>query len=72
MFKSFQTIELTTNNSPVAYVTMNRPEVHNAFNALMIEELTQVFKSLNDDKSVQVIILQANGKSFSAGADQSW
>lgn len=72
MFKSFQTIELTTNNTAVAYVTMNRPEVHNAFNALMIEELTQVFKALNDDKSVQVIILQANGKSFSAGADINW
>ena len=72
MFKSFQTIELTNNNSGVAYVTMNRPEVHNAFNAVMIEELSQVFKKLNDDKSIQVIILQANGKSFSAGADINW
>ncbi len=72
MFNSYQTIQLKNHKSGVTYVTMNRPDVHNAFNAQMIEELTTVFKKLNDDKSVQVIILQANGKSFSAGADINW
>ncbi len=72
MFNSYQTIQLKQHKSGVTYVTMNRPDVHNAFNAQMIEELTAVFKKLNDDKSVQVIILQANGKSFSAGADINW
>ena len=72
MFNSYKTIQLDQKKSGVSYVTMNRPDVHNAFNAQMIEELTSVFKNLNDDKSVQVIILQANGKSFSAGADINW
>ncbi len=72
MFNAYQTIQLKQLKTGVATVTMNRPEVHNAFNAQMIEELTGVFKKLNDDASVQVIILQANGKSFSAGADINW
>ena len=72
MFKNYQTIALNQHKSGVSYVTMNRPDVHNAFNAQMIEELTTVFKKLNDDKTVQVIVLQANGKSFSAGADINW
>lgn len=72
MFNSYQTIQLKQHKTGVAYVTMNRPDVHNAFNAKMIEELTAVFKKLNDDKRVQVIILQAKGKSFSAGADINW
>jgi methylglutaconyl-CoA hydratase len=72
MFNSYQTIQLKTDKKGVATVTMNRPDVHNAFNAEMIEELTQCFKKLNDDKNVQVILLQANGKSFSAGADINW
>jgi len=72
MFNAYKTIQLTQQKSGVSYVTMNRPDVHNAFNAQMIEELTSVFKKLNDDKSVEVIVLQANGKSFSAGADINW
>jgi len=72
MFNSYQTIQHKTHKNGVAYVTMNRPDVHNAFNAQMIDELTQVFKKLNDDTQVRVIVLRANGKSFSAGADINW
>ncbi len=72
MFNTYKTIQLKKEKSGVAYVTMNRPEVHNAFNAEMIEELTTVFRALNEDKHIQVIILSANGKSFSAGADINW
>lgn len=72
MFNSYQTIQLKKNKSGVAYVTMNRPEVHNAFNAEMIAELTACFSLLNDDKNIHVIVLEANGKSFSAGADVNW
>ena len=72
MFNAFQTIHLKSDKSGVAYVTMNRPDVHNAFNASMIQELTTCFKNLNNDKSIRVIVLQANGKSFSAGADINW
>ncbi len=72
MFNTYQTIELKQHKSGTAYVIMNRPDVHNAFNALMIEELTDAFNKLNEEKSIQVIVLKANGKSFSAGADINW
>lgn len=70
--KSFNTLTLTVDKQGLATVTMNRPEVHNAFNAEMISELTQCFNQLNADKTVQIILLQAAGKSFSAGADINW
>ena len=72
MFNSYQTIKLKKSKNGVATVTMNRPEVHNAFNAQMISDLTEVYNKLNDDSSIQVIILRAEGKSFSAGADINW
>jgi len=72
MFNSYQTIKLKKSKNGVATVTMNRPEVHNAFNAQMISDLTDVYNKLNDDSSIQVIILRAEGKSFSAGADINW
>lgn len=70
--QSFNTLKLTVDKKGLATVTMNRPEVHNAFNAEMIAELTQCYKQLNADKSVRIILLQAAGKSFSAGADINW
>lgn len=72
MFNSYQTIKLKKSKNGVATVTMNRPEVHNAFNAQMISDLTEVYNKLNDDSGIQVIILRAEGKSFSAGADIKW
>jgi methylglutaconyl-CoA hydratase len=56
----------------VGTVTLNRPEVHNAFNAELISELTAVFEALSADDSVRAIILRGNGKSFCAGADVNW
>lgn len=70
--KSFKTLTLAVNKQGVATITMNRPEIHNAFNAEMIIELTQCYKQLNADKSIRIILLQAAGKSFSAGADINW
>lgn len=56
----------------VARVTFNRPEVHNAFNDKMIEELTHVFKDIHGREDVRVVVLTGEGKSFSAGADINW
>jgi methylglutaconyl-CoA hydratase len=56
----------------VATVTLNRPDVHNAFNDEVIAELTDAFDRLGGDPTVRVVVLRANGKSFSAGADLSW
>ncbi|MHA2304250.1 MAG: enoyl-CoA hydratase-related protein, partial [Candidatus Hodarchaeales archaeon] len=53
----------------VAIITLNRPDVHNAFNPDMIEELTTAFKISGNDQDLRAIVLTGNGKSFSAGAD---
>ena len=55
--------------SPIATVTLNRPNVLNAFNEQLVLDLQQAFKSLTEDESVRVIILTGSGKGFSAGAD---
>jgi methylglutaconyl-CoA hydratase len=55
-----------------ATVTMNRPEVHNAFDDLLIAALTAEFRRLEADHSVRIVILKGAGKSFSAGADLNW
>jgi methylglutaconyl-CoA hydratase len=56
----------------VATVRLNRPDKHNAFDELLIAELTQAFRDLASDPAVRVIVLAANGQSFSAGADLDW
>lgn len=58
--------------SGVATVTLNRPEMHNAFDDALIAELTSTFNDLADDARTRVVVLAANGKSFSAGADLNW
>jgi methylglutaconyl-CoA hydratase len=56
----------------VATVRMNRPDVHNAFDDVLIAELTAELRRLDQAPEVRVIVLAANGKSFSAGADLNW
>lgn len=57
----------------VAVVTLNRPDKHNAFNAEVIERLSDIFETLraNTDEA-RVVFLRGNGPSFSAGADLDW
>lgn len=56
----------------LATVTLNRPDVRNAFNEATIAELTQAFSALGADASVRAIVLAANGPAFCAGADLHW
>ena len=56
----------------VATIWMNRPERHNAFNAMVIAELDAAFAELDSDAELRVIVLAGRGKSFSAGADLNW
>lgn len=58
--------------SGVATVTMNRPDVHNAFDDALIAEMTATLASLDADAGVRVVVLAAAGRSFSAGADLQW
>lgn len=61
-----------TNAGPVARVTLNRPEVRNAFNETLIEELTAWADSVEAGSHTRVAILQGAGKVFCAGADLTW
>src|SRR5262245_50818169 len=56
----------------IATVTLNRPEVHNAFNDELIARITEAFQTLGRDPAIRVIVLRSNGKSFSAGGDLNW
>ena len=68
----YKTIILDVSPKGVAVVTLNRPEKHNAFNADVIAELTHAFDHLSGRADARLVILRAEGKSFSAGADLSW
>ena len=56
----------------VGRLTLNRPEVHNAFDDALIAQLTAALLSLEADRRVRAVVLAASGKSFSAGADLAW
>ena len=55
-----------------ATVTLNRPDVHNAFDDKLIALLTRELDALNRNPTVGVVVLAAAGKSFCAGADLKW
>ena len=63
------TIRVETQNQ-VTTITLNRPDVRNAFNDTVVRELQEAFESLGDE--TRVVILTGEGKSFCAGADLNW
>ncbi len=63
---------LVTREGDVARVTLNRPDVHNAFNAALIANLEHSFTDLARDPAVRIIVLAGAGPSFCAGADVNW
>ncbi|RMX00770.1 enoyl-CoA hydratase/isomerase family protein [Allofranklinella schreckenbergeri] len=65
------TLRITTEGH-IATVTLNRPDVRNAFNDEVIAELTQAFGELGQRADVRAIVLAAEGKAFCAGADLNW
>lgn len=67
-----QSIEFDVDTRGVAHVTLNRPDMHNAFDDGMIEELTSAFMSVDNNPDARAMVLQANGNSFCAGADLNW
>jgi methylglutaconyl-CoA hydratase len=56
----------------VEYVTLNRPDVRNAFNEHVIEELTRWARAAAADAALRVAVLGGAGKAFCAGADLGW
>jgi methylglutaconyl-CoA hydratase len=67
----FTTISYSLDNR-IAKINLARPEVHNAFNEVMIAELTEVFSRISQDDAARVVVLTGNGESFCAGADLNW
>jgi len=56
----------------VRWVTLSRPTLHNAFNEVVIQDITEVFAEVDKAKDLRAIVLTGEGASFSAGADLNW
>jgi len=56
----------------IGRITLNRPDRHNAFDDVVIKELAKILDQVAVDPEVRVVVLGANGKNFSAGADLAW
>ncbi|NQV80162.1 MAG: enoyl-CoA hydratase/isomerase family protein [Alphaproteobacteria bacterium] len=56
----------------VATITFDRPDVHNAFDDEMIEDMSGILDDLRENADVRVLIITGRGKSFSAGADLNY
>ena len=68
MNMEFETIIYETIKK-IGYITLNRPEKHNALNYQMLDDLDAVFDYAEADDKAKVIVLKANGKSFCSGFD---
>jgi methylglutaconyl-CoA hydratase len=67
-----ETIQTELKEAGVATLTLNRPQLHNAFDDVLVAELTAELQRLENDPTVRIVVLAANGRSFSAGADLNW
>ncbi|MCX6242630.1 MAG: enoyl-CoA hydratase-related protein [Bacteroidetes bacterium] len=68
---TYQTIE-TSKDERVLTIRLNRPDKHNAFNELMLQELTDIFGKVQQFDDVICVLLRGNGRSFCAGVDLNW
>ena len=65
-------LRVAVDGAGVATVTMDRPHIHNAFDDALIEAMTRTFRELDARDDVRAVVLAAEGRSFSAGADLNW
>src|SRR5918993_3883198 len=63
---------LTQRDGPIERITLNRPDVRNAFNEVVIAELTEWAAAIAEDVTVRVVVLSGAGTVFCAGADLAW
>lgn len=63
---------LLNKSGGVARVTLNRPDLRNAFNDVLISELHAMLVDIEQDPSVRAVVLAGNGPAFCAGADLGW
>ncbi|EGN76460.1 enoyl-CoA hydratase/carnithine racemase [Idiomarina sp. A28L] len=69
---SAEHVVLNIDSRGVARLTMNRPEVHNAFDDVIIAQLRAALAEVRENTDARVLVLQSAGKNFSAGADLNW
>lgn len=69
---AFDTLDLRIDKRGIAYLTLNRPEQHNAMDGQLIAELHQAADQLGGDEGVRAVVLTGAGKSFCAGGDMNW
>lgn len=67
-----QSVNIDIDINGVLTLSMNRPEVHNAFDANMIQELTSALLKADETNEVRLVVITGIGASFSAGADLNW
>lgn len=67
-----ENVLLEVDERGVATLTLNRPAVHNAFDAALVSRLTELLVGLKSRPEVRVVVLTGAGRSFSAGADVNW
>ena len=69
---AYETIELDVSPEGTAVVLLNRPAKRNAFNAQVIEELSDAFETLKKNPECRLVLIRGAGTVFSAGADLEW
>ncbi|MFN8371074.1 MAG: enoyl-CoA hydratase-related protein [Bacteriovoracaceae bacterium] len=65
-------LDVNKNENGIVTITLNRPDLHNAFNEEMILGLISEFEKVSFDSTARVVVLKGNGPSFCAGADLNW
>jgi methylglutaconyl-CoA hydratase len=68
---NYNTIEFEQ-QADLGIIWLNRPEIHNAFNEVMIQEVIDCIEAVNHMDDIRIVILRGRGKSFCAGADLNW
>jgi methylglutaconyl-CoA hydratase len=68
----YQTLELSKPHPGILCISLNRPDIRNAFNEVMIDELARVFRQEASDASVRAVVLRGKGDVFCAGGDLNW
>jgi methylglutaconyl-CoA hydratase len=69
---SYETLSCSFPMPGILEIALNRPEIRNAFNEKMIDELSRVFRNEAMDASVRAVVLKGNGAVFCAGGDLNW
>lgn len=69
--KDYKTL-LVQKKNDIFEIILQRPDIHNAFDDVLISELIDVFKNAREDSSLRILTITGEGKSFCAGADINW